>query len=340
MGKVKRRAFLEELIEAKMETDRPSIGKEDDLFRKYANNKLPTNLAKTTSGIAAYAGPWTEAEAIHLLRRATFGVKPSDVQALLTMTTEQAVDALLNNVPPIPNPPVNNYDDTMYTDPTGILPGETWVAALYGDSTVDAYRQQSLKSWWTGIMVNQDLSIYEKMVYFWHNHFAIEAGVVSDARLSYNHYMLLRAHAMGNFKTLVRQMTTDPAMLIYLNGYLNVNYAPDENYARELQELFTVSKDYIPHYTEPDVQQAARVLTGWRINNSTLTSYFNPALHDTGNKQFSSYYGNAVINGQSGSAGANETNQLITMLFNKFETAKYICSKLYRFFVYYTIDTQ
>jgi uncharacterized protein (DUF1800 family) len=187
-------------------------------------------------------------------------------------------------------------------------------------------------------MINQNTSLYEKMVYFWHNHFAIEYDVVADARKSYNHYMLLRAHALGNFKALVREMTTDAAMLVYLNGYLNVNYAPDENYARELQELFTVSKDYLPHYTEGDVQQAARVLTGWRINNSTLLSYFDPSLHNTGNKQFSSYYNNATIVGQSGQNGALETDQLVNMVFSKFETAKYICQKLYRFFVYYEID--
>ena len=334
MSKVLRRTFLEEMIDSRIESSTPPV--EDKLFKKHANPFVPKNLAKSTAGLTAYTGPWTETEVIHLLRRLTFGVKPQDVTVFSGMSMDSAVNALLDTVPPIPAPPVNNYDTNV--DISGVFPGQPWVNASYGDQMVDGQRENSLKAWWTGLMINSNSSVYEKMVYFWHNHFAIEFDVVGDARKSYNHYMLLRAHAMGNFKALVREMTTDAAMLVYLNGYLNVNYAPDENYARELQELFTVSKDYLPHYTEPDVQTAARVLTGWRINNSTLLSYFDPSLHDTGTKNFSSYYNNAVINGQTGMNGANETDLLIDMLFSKFETARYIVTKLYRFFVYYVVD--
>jgi uncharacterized protein (DUF1800 family) len=334
MSKVLRRTFLEEMFSST--TEKLDLVKEDKIYREYTNKTLPTVHAKSSAGLTAYSGPWTETEVIHLLRRATFGVKPSDVQNFLTMNMDQAVNELLDTVPPIPTPPVNVY--STGPDMTGIFPGQTWVYAQYGDNILDSQRESSLKAWWTGLMVNQNTSLYEKMVYFWHNHFAIEYDIVGDARKTYNHYMLLRAHALGNFKALVREMTTDPAMLVYLNGYLNVNYAPDENYSRELQELFTVSKEYLPHYTESDVQQAARVLTGWRINNSTLLSYFDPSLHHTGNKQFSSYYNNTVINGQTGQNGALETDELIDLMFSKFETAKYICTKLYRFFVYYVVD--
>lgn len=335
MGTNQRRTFLEEMIEIQS-GDRMSLS-EDKVYKKYANKTLPTNLAKSSSGLSAYTGPWTEVQVIHLLRRLTFGVKQSDVDAFTSMTMAQTVDYMLNTVPAIPAAPLNNYSGTL-PDITGVFPGQPWVANQYGDQQTDSGREGSLKAWWTGLMLNQNSSVYEKMVYFWHNHFAIEFDIVGDARKSYNYYMLLRAFALGNFKDLVRAVTTDPAMLVYLNGYLNVNYAPDENYSRELQELFTVSKEYLPHYTEDDVQQAARVLTGWRINNSTLLSYFEPSLHDTGNKPFSFYYNNAVINGQSGMNGANETDQLIDLMFSKFQTAKYICAKLYRFFVYYVID--
>jgi uncharacterized protein (DUF1800 family) len=151
--------------------------------------------------------------------------------------------------------------------------------------------------------------------------------------------MLLRNNALGNFRTLVRDVTINPAMLKFLNGYLNTNTAPDENYAREIQELFTVGKFNQLNYTEGDVQQAARLFTGWRYNTSTLTSYFDPTKHDTGNKQFSAFYNNATVAGQTGAAGANEAFQFVDMLFDKFETARYICGKLYRYFVYYNIDS-
>lgn len=331
-----RREFLEVL--AQQEADAKPTG-EDKLFKKYANSSLPKVQAKSTAGLSPYTGQWTESEAIHLIRRTMFGVKNADVQALLSMTMDQAVELLLNNIPATPAPPINDYNTTSYTDPTGVPTGQTWINAPFGDGNLNGKRRASLKVWWLEKMIHQNLSINEKMVFFWHNHFGARYEDIVVARMCYQHHQLLRTHALGNFKTLVKEVTVDPGMLRFLNGYLNTVNAPDENYGREVQELFTVSKEYTPHYTESDVQAAARVLTGWRINPSTYATYFDPTQHDTTPKQFSSFYGNAVIAGQSGANGANETFQLIDMLFSKFETAKYICSKLYRFFVYYNIDS-
>ena len=340
MGNTNRRQFFQQVTGGSSVADNAkaySIA-EDKIFQKFANQELPHNYAKATASLTAYSGTWSQTQAIHLLRRATFGVKAQDVNTLTSMTMSQAVDYLVNNVNPNPAPPVNNYNDT-YADPTGVPMGQTWVNAAYGDGSVNSLRRASLKAWWAGLMINENLSVQEKMNFFWHNHFATQTYVIGEARLGYNYHAMLRANSLGNFKTLVKLVTKDPAMLQYLNGYLNNKNAPDENYGRELQELFTVSKYNNPNYTEDDIKAAAKVLTGWKINTSTLTSYFDPAQHDTGNKTFSAFYGNTVIAGQQGMAGANETDQLIDMLLNKFETAKYICSKLYRFFVYYNIDT-
>ena len=188
------------------------------------------------------------------------------------------------------------------------------------------------------MLVDQNLSLQEKMVFFWHNHFATQTYVVGDARFNYDHNVLLRANALGNFKTLVNLVTTDPSMLMYLGGYENTKNDPDENYGRELQELFTVGKNNTPNYTEDDVKAASKILTGWRINNSTKESFFLPEEHDVTDKQFSSFYNNTVIAGESGANGANETAALIDMIFTRPETAHYLCTKLYRFFVYYNID--
>jgi uncharacterized protein (DUF1800 family) len=256
------------------------------------------------------------------------------------MTPGAAVDFLLNNIPlSPPAPPVNNYDTATYTDPTGVAPGQTWVNAVYGDGTVNSKRRLSFKSWWMGLIVNENLSILEKMVFFWHNHFATETAAVNTARFAYEHNALLRANALGDFKALVKSVTIDPAMLIYLNGYINTKAAPDENYARELQELFTLGKDNIPNYDEDDVKAAAKVLTGWRVNPTTNTSYFDATKHDTSNKVFTAFYNNSVINYQSGANGADETDELIDLIFSKVECAKFLCRKLYRFFVYYYIDS-
>ncbi|NBX26937.1 MAG: DUF1800 domain-containing protein [Chitinophagia bacterium] len=265
------------------------------------------------------------------------------VQTLLTLSPTQAVDLLFTNATStITTPPINDYNTTTYTDPTGIAPGTSWVNAAYGDSTVNYYRGISMKSWWLKQMINNNNSILEKMVLFWHNHFSTELSTVPDARVYYKHLELIRSFALGNFKTFTRQMTTDVCMLYYLNGYLNTNTSPDENYARELQELFTIGKENTPNYTEDDVKAAAKVLTGWRINTTPTipVAYFDSTKHHSSNKQFSSFYGNAVIPYQSGSNGALETDVLIDMLFSKQqEVAKFICRKLYRFFIYYSIDS-
>lgn len=311
--------------------------KRDVVFTKYANKELP-KLERTTSTLTTYSGSWTRAEIIHLLRRTMFGVREADIQTLQNMSMSQAVDYLLTNIPAAPAAPVNNYETSTYTDPTGIAAGQTWVNAPYGTGGLNGRRGDSLKAWWTGLMLNQNLSIQEKMVFFWYNHFSTEITSIFDARISYSYVAMLRQNSLGNFKSLVKQVTKHPAMLKYLNGYVNAQVAPDENYGRELQELFTIGKGNNPNYTEDDVKAAAKVLTGWRINNSTLTSYFDPAKHDTSNKQFSSFYNNTVINGQTGMGGAAEADALVDMIFTKTEAAKFICRKLYRFFVYYVID--
>ncbi len=176
------------------------------------------------------------------------------------------------------------------------------------------------------------------MTLFWHNHFSTELNSYADARYGYKYLELIRSNALGNFKTLTTEISKDPAMLKYLNGSVNTKNAPDENYGRELQELFTVGKGVNSLYTEDDVKAAARVMTGYRINNAApVSSYFDTTKHDTNPKVFSSFYGNTIIN-NTGNGGADELNDLMNMLFSNNEVALFICRKLYRYFVYYDID--
>jgi uncharacterized protein (DUF1800 family) len=243
---------------------------------------------------------------------------------------------ILLNAETVPAPPVNNYNDAAFTDPT-VQPGQTWVNSVY-DGNANGRRYISYKSWWIGLMLNQNTSLHEKMILFWHNHFATETVDIGDARYVYKHHMLLRKYALGNFKDFVKEITIDPAMLRYLNGYLNNKNSPDENYARELQELFTLGKGPKSNYTEGDVKAAARVLTGYTVNATTISSVFDPNRHDTGPKQFSAFYNNVTITGKTGVNGASETDELINLIFLQNETALHICRRLYRFFVYYEID--
>ncbi len=291
------------------------------------------------SGLAPYTGPWGREQAAHLLRRATFGPTPAQINAARQNGLNGTLAQLFAGQP-MPDPPVNPNNTT---DPNVPI-GATWVNAPYvAGVNVAGYRNQSLRAWTFGLIVNEGVSIREKMTLFWHNHFAINN--IADARFLYRYITLLRASALGNFRQLVKDITIDPAMLRFLNGNQNTRNAPNENYARELLELFTIGKgpaagpgDYT-NYTETDVIQMARVLTGWRDRgfasvNIPVGNEFRANQHDTGAKQLSHRFNNAVIPNM----GENEYAHLVDLIFQKDEVARFICRKLYRWFVYYAID--
>jgi uncharacterized protein (DUF1800 family) len=288
-------------------------------------------------GLSAYTGPWTENEVIHLLKRTLFGAARADIDYFKTRTLQQSVDEILNPSAALPDPPVKEY---ISDADTHIAAGTTWINDNSTDGAVNSLRRASFKKWWMGLMLNQDRSIREKLTLFWHNHWATEAMIIDNPQFLYKHHTLLRSSALGNFKTMAKAVTIDPAMLVYQNGQLNTKNAPDENYGRELQELFCCGKGPGSLYTEDDVKAAARVLTGWRNDSATVASYFVPNRHDTGNKQFSAFYNDTVIQGQSGpDAGDTEINAMLDMIFSTQEVAKYICRRIYRWFVYYDIDS-
>jgi uncharacterized protein (DUF1800 family) len=297
---------------------------------------------RTNSGLNPYTGAWTNNEIIHLLKRTMFGAKKADVDYFKTRTLSQAVDELINPTAPDPAPPVKEYATTTTpgTDPdTNIIQGTTWVNDIKNDGTVQSQRRGSYKKWITGNLINQDRSIKEKLILFWIDHFGNETTDVGNANWIYNQHKLIRQNALGNFKQMVNAITKDYAMLRYLNGFLNQASAPDENYGRELLELFTVGKGSGSQYTEADVKEAAKVLTGWQVNGATYTTFFNPNRHSTVNKTFSPFFNNKIITGRTGAtAGDLELTDLLNMIFDTQEAAKFICRKLYRYFVYYAID--
>jgi len=289
------------------------------------------------SGLRRYKGKWQKPQVAHLLRRTLFGAKSEDVVYFSGRSLKKTVRELIEKEYPLPPPPINAYNDDKYTDGE-IAAGADWTVSVKYDGMNNFRRKNSFKSWWFGLMVGQERSIREKMVLFWHNHFVTETNTVDNAFFCYRYNVLLRQHALGNFKELVKAMTIEPAMLRYLNGYANTKKAPDENYGRELQELFTVGKGPDSHYTETDVKAAARVLTGYTLNYKTYTASFDARRHDEGDKQFSAFYGNQVIKGVKGAGATAEVDQLIDMIFAREEVSKFICRKLYRFFVYHAID--
>ena len=304
-------------------------------------NRFTEYTPPPTTGLQPYTGSFGAPELRHLLRRTLFGATKADMAHFSGKSVTQVVNELLNPTAPLPAPPVKEYvvSATTLVPDNNIAAGTTWVGDINNDGNIAGYRRASFKKWWVGNLINQDRSIREKMTLFWHNHFATETNDISNAQYVYKHHHLMRTSALGNFKTLTKNMTLDPGMLVYLNGQYNTLTAPDENYAREIQELFCCGKGPDSLYTEEDVKAAAKVLTGWRNNATTMSAYFTASRHDATNKTFSSFYNNTVITGRNtAAAGDQELDDLLNMIFANQEVAKYMCRRLYRWFVYYDID--
>ena len=290
-----------------------------------------------------YTQPLTAQTAAHFLRRATFGPTQTEITNFTGLTAAQAVQQLISNAAYSPPPPVD-LDETKTTA------GQPYLNKPFnGDRNFDFGHY--LRYWWLGLMTSQTAppSLLDKLTLFWQNHFVATREVVDDYRFVNQYLLLLRNNALGNFRTLVIKISKDPAMLRYLNGNENEVGKPNENYGRELQELFTVGAvDFAgdKNYTEDDVKAAARVLTGWKYTNyyvegsTTFATTFTDGKHDKTDKQFSATYNNTLIKTPAAgtvpagmTTGDVELDSLVTMLLNHPQTPRFICRKLYRWYV-------
>lgn len=312
--------------------------------------------------------------AAHLLRRATFGATKSQIDEYAALTPATAITQLFRATLPDPVLPLD--------EETGL----PWFNTPESDAnSEDDILQRYFKSWFIGQMMSEGIapslslaySTREKIVFFLHSHFTCIQSKVNDSRAMYFQNQLFRffsrdalnPSAAINFKELTVKVSIDNAMLRLLDGNLNVKGSPNENYARELLELYSIGRglegnlpspsgpgDYIL-FTEQDVQAAAKVLSGWELNDDLVTrdpvtnlpqgkvrgSIMNASSHDNDPKIFSSRFNNAVIqanpvlmNGGNATreSALDEIRQLVDLIYSKPETAKNICWKIYRFFVY------
>lgn len=272
----------------------------------------------------------------HLLNRCLFGARYSEIEFFKDKTVSEAMDYLLQSPAGALAPPLGVKDNDAE-----IPVGTTWIDTKY-NSKYRGQRMYSYNNWWINRLINQDVSLVEKMTLFWHNHFVIENDTVRNTNYNYRYNELITTHALGNFKTLSEEITINVGMLNYLDGVKNDNGSPNENYARELFELFTIGKGPLieegnyTNYTEHDIREAAKVLTGWKTDANTDTSYFNSSKHDKSDKIFSDIFENQVITNNEDL----EYKDLIDMIFGKKETARHLVRKLYRWFVYFRINDE
>lgn len=242
----------------------------------------------------------------HLLRRAGFGYRADELEEYLALGLEGAVERLL--APPSEDPAVESVV-------AGILAPFAGPAL---DREMDRERRSALFRAWYVRMAGTRRPLVERMTYFWHDHFATSISKVTWASLMQVQNDTLRRHALGSFEELLLAVARDPAMLIYLDNRTNAKGKPNENYARELMELHTLGEGN--GYTETDIKEAARALTGWRLTEDGA-SVFRIREHDAGIK--------TVL----GKTGALDDAGVIGLLAAHTATAAHLADKLVRYFV-------
>jgi len=252
----------------------------------------------------------TEQKIRHLYQRAGFGLSPNEWVQLRKLSLKQAIDKLFEKISskPIPMPEMD-------------IPEEDEIQKMVKEKREELQKRAKrltakVNGDWLEKMINPDYSpLVEKMALFWHGHFACEPKLFYLATKQVN---TLRSLALGNFKDLVLAISKDAAMILYLNNQQNRKDRPNENYARELMELFTIGRG---NYSENDVKEAARAFTGWFCDKKTGTFQFKEKAHDNGSKTF------------MGKTGNFDGGDVVNILLAKKETAIFIARKLYRFFV-------
>ena len=266
--------------------------------------------------VPSAAKPWNARRVAHLYRRLGFGASLDQIQQGLQMSPAGLVDQLLDTAASLdlPAPPY----------------WSGWTSAQYDASSVldikFKHRDELRRSWYNAML---EEGVRAKFALFWHNHFVTELESYDCNAYLWTYYSMLHEYAFGNFRTFVREMGKNPAMLVYLNGNLNVAGEPNENYARELMELFTMGESN--GYTQADIVQMARAMTGWQADMYECTPpYYVAALHDNGAK---------TIFGQTGNFGFTAAHNLIFTARAE-QVSRFIPGKIYKNFVDHLPDNQ
>ena len=315
-----------------------------------AGAQAPARIATPTASwvddlSSISSADWTYDRAAHLIERAGFGATPDEVQKLAAITPQQAVD-LIVDYDTIDNSALKPFDESGIWDPgmdpfppsraeavriarergqglgVAVLPEGTQrrlqpvVDKFFYSLMANGFETQRLGLWWANRMLTSPRPLEEKLTLFWHGHFATGANKVRDYRMMLQQNEMFRRHASGGLRDLLVGILKDPAMLVYLDNGENVKAHPNENFGRELLELFTMG---VGNYTERDVREAARAFTGW--TNDVLRFRLDANQHDAGEKTFLA---------RTGPFGGEH---IIDIILEQKVTGEFVAGKLYRYFV-------
>ncbi len=240
---------------------------------------------------------WDKGAARHLLSRTLMTFNRTDVDFALSMNLEDFIENYLLKTLPEPEAPAS-WADTIPEPLNG----------PHNDIYLD-----ELSRWYVKLLYNHSYSFQERMMLFLHNHFTSEARKAFQIQRIYQQSKLLRNSVFGDFKQLTKDITIDPAMLVYLDGSTNTKDSINENYSRELLELFTIG---IGNYTQEDIKQGALALTGWKVPDKSLSAAFDIKYHYTGSVNY------------LGKTGNFSYAEIVDIIFEKPATANFICNKL------------
>ena len=257
--------------------------------------------------IPSSSNPWDSAKIQFVLRRLGFGCSLMDITTYSNYTPEETIDSIIDNAKSLEVTPAPEWAD--------------WDNKTFNSSGNNKayYHTIMQKQAFSDMIIN---GFRERLSLFWSNHFVVEYLDVNQPAYLYKYYKLIQENCLGNFKTFVHKIGLTPAMLMYLNGYQNKKNSPNENYARELYELFTLGEGN--GYSQQDIVETARALTGFTKTKTYMGEIeFNENTYDNGSK---------TIFGQTGSWGYND---VVDILFQEKKDliADFICSKIYRYFV-------
>ncbi len=261
-----------------------------------------------------FAAPLGEEGARHLLNRSGFGASPQEVTMFARLERAMAVDQLLAQAQSVAMTPPPGWVNEPLSRRGEAMTEEEKVMRLEEQKQ----RGFELRGWWLAEMASTASPLTERMTLFWHNHFTSSMQKVKHGQLMYRQNLLLRQHALGSFSDLLHGAAKDPAMLIYLDGVRNLKGEPNENFSREVMELFTLGEG---RYTENDIREAARAFTGWGVDRDSGEFRFRRNQHDDGSK---------TILGQTGNFDGDD---VLDLLLGRPETADFITRKLWREFV-------
>jgi hypothetical protein len=270
------------------------------------------------TGFQPFAAKWDKKLAAHLLNRAGFGPLPEEIDKAVADGLTKTVERLLNpenegtSFPPPTTPDVPDHPGKELAK----LTPEERKKRIEEMQRANRESIDEIRGWWIGRMLRSQWPLREKLVLFWHGHFTSSVHDVKAARLMFNQNAFFRKNCLADFRTLLVGISQDPAMLRYLDNNTNRREHPNENYARELMELFSMG---IGHYTEDDVKAAARAFTGWTFEGDEYA--FHEFEHDSGSKTFLGETGN--FNG----------TDIIDIILKQTCTAQFMATKLLKYFV-------